>query len=51
MVGQQALAGQETARMDMTGYTCIPHLNFHDIVITGYSILTDCDTLEVKYLI
>ena len=47
-VGQQVRAGQEIARVGMTGYTYVPHLHFHVFVFTGYNIWTDFDTLEVK---
>jgi murein DD-endopeptidase MepM/ murein hydrolase activator NlpD len=50
-VGQQVCAGQEIARVGMTGFTYIPHLHFHVFVFTGYNIWTDFDTLEVKYFI
>jgi murein DD-endopeptidase MepM/ murein hydrolase activator NlpD len=50
-VGQQVYAGQEIARVGMTGYTYIPHLHFHVFVFTGYNIWTDFDTLEVKYFV
>ena len=47
-VGQHVRAGQEIARVGMTGYTYTPHLHFQVFVFTGYNILTDFDTLEVK---
>ena len=50
-VGQQVRAGQEIAKVGMTGYTYIPHLHFHVFVFTGYNIWTDFDTLEVKYFV
>ena len=50
-VGQQVSAGQEIARVGMTGYTYVPHLHFHVFVFTGYNIWTDFDTLEVKFFI
>ena len=46
--GQQVCAGQEIARVGMTGYTYIPHLHFQVFVFTGYNIWTDFDTLEVN---
>jgi murein DD-endopeptidase MepM/ murein hydrolase activator NlpD len=50
MVGQQVHAGQEIAKVGMTGYTYIPHLHFHLFVFTGYNIWADFDTLEVNIL-
>ena len=47
-VDQQVRAGQEIARVGMTGYTYIPHLHFQVFVFTGNNIWTDFDTLEVK---
>ena len=46
-VDQQVIAGQEIARVGMTGYTYVPHLHFHVFVFTGNNIWTDFDTLEV----
>ena len=46
--GQQVRAGQEIARVGMTGYTYIPHLHFQVFVFTGYNIWTDFDTLEIN---
>ena len=47
-VGQHVHAGQEIARVGMTGYTYTPHLHFQVFVFTGYNIWTDFDTLEVN---
>jgi murein DD-endopeptidase MepM/ murein hydrolase activator NlpD len=47
-VGQNVHAGQEIARVGMTGYTYTPHLHFQVFVFTGYNIWTDYDTIEVK---
>jgi murein DD-endopeptidase MepM/ murein hydrolase activator NlpD len=47
-VGQSVHAGQEIARVGMTGYTYIPHLHFQVFVFTGHNIWTDYDTVEVK---
>jgi murein DD-endopeptidase MepM/ murein hydrolase activator NlpD len=49
--GQQVRAGQEIARVGMTGYTYIPHLHFQVFVFTGYNIFTDFDTIEIKNFI
>ncbi|HEX5979202.1 MAG TPA: M23 family metallopeptidase, partial [Nitrososphaeraceae archaeon] len=35
IVGQPIVAGQEIARVGMTGYTFIPHLHFQVFVFTG----------------
>ena len=50
-VDQHVRAGQEIARVGMTGYTYIPHLHFQVFVFTSYNIFTDIDTLEVKTFI
>jgi murein DD-endopeptidase MepM/ murein hydrolase activator NlpD len=50
-VGQHVQTGQEIARIGMTGYTYIPHLHFQVFVFTGYNILTDIDTIEVRNFI
>jgi murein DD-endopeptidase MepM/ murein hydrolase activator NlpD len=50
-VDQQVRAGQEIARVGMTGFTYIPHLHFQVFVFTGYNIWTDFKTLEIKYFI
>ncbi len=47
-VGQQVRAGQEIGKVDMTGYTYIPHLHFQVFVFTGYNIWTDFDTVEIN---
>ncbi len=46
--GQQVRAGQEIAKVGMTGYTYIPHLHFQVFVMTGSDIWNDFDTIEVK---
>jgi murein DD-endopeptidase MepM/ murein hydrolase activator NlpD len=48
-VGQQVQAGQEIAKVGMTGYTYTPHLHFQVFVFTGYNIWSDFDTIEVKF--
>jgi murein DD-endopeptidase MepM/ murein hydrolase activator NlpD len=46
--GQQVQAGQEIARVGMTGYTYTPHLHFQVFVFTGYNVWMDFDTIEIK---
>jgi murein DD-endopeptidase MepM/ murein hydrolase activator NlpD len=46
--GQRVYAGQEIAKVGMTGYTYIPHLHFQIFSFTGRNIWTDFDTLESK---
>jgi murein DD-endopeptidase MepM/ murein hydrolase activator NlpD len=46
--GQPVRAGQEIAKVGMTGYTYIPHLHFQVFVMTGSNIWNDFDTIEVK---
>ncbi|MGN6560321.1 MAG: M23 family metallopeptidase, partial [Candidatus Nitrosocosmicus sp.] len=50
-VGQHVKAGQEIAKVGMTGYTYIPHLHFQVFVITGYDIWNDFDTIDIKEFI
>jgi murein DD-endopeptidase MepM/ murein hydrolase activator NlpD len=50
-VGQHVSAGQEIAKVGMTGYTYTPHLHFQVFVFTGYNIWTDIDTIEVRNFI
>ena len=50
-VGHQVNAGQEIAKVGMTGYTYVPHLHFQVFLFTGYNIWTDFDTIEVKNFI
>ena len=50
-VGQKVKAGQEIAKIGMTGYTYIPHLHFQVFIFTDYNIFTDIDTLEVENFI
>ena len=47
-VGQYVKAGEEIAKVGMTGYTYVPHLHFQVFVITGINMWTDFDTLEVQ---
>ena len=47
-VGQYVRAGEEIAKVGMTGYTYLPHLHFQVFVVTGLNSWTDFDTLEVQ---
>ena len=47
-VGQYVRAGEEIAKVGMTGYTYLPHLHFQVFEFTGSSMWTDYDTLEVE---
>jgi murein DD-endopeptidase MepM/ murein hydrolase activator NlpD len=51
-VGQRVRAGEEIARVGMTGFTYLPHLHFHFhfqvFIATGINIWIDFDTLEVQ---
>lgn len=44
-VGQQVLAGQEMARVGVTGYTYFQHLHFQVFVFTG-NLGTDFDAMD-----
>jgi murein DD-endopeptidase MepM/ murein hydrolase activator NlpD len=46
-VGQLVRAGEEIARVGMTGFTYISHLHFQVFVVTGINASTDFDTLEI----
>jgi len=47
-VGQNVSAGEEIAKVGMTGYTYIPHLHFQVFVFKGPNIWKDFDTIEVR---
>jgi murein DD-endopeptidase MepM/ murein hydrolase activator NlpD len=47
-VGQNVRAGEEIAKVGMTGYTYLPHLHFQVFVVTGFNIWTDFETLKVQ---
>ena len=47
-VGQYVRAGEEIAKVGMTGYTYLPHLHFQVFMFTGSNMWTEFDTLEVK---
>lgn len=46
--GHNVRAGEEIARVGMTGYTYMPHLHFQVFVATGMNMWTDFDTLEIQ---
>jgi murein DD-endopeptidase MepM/ murein hydrolase activator NlpD len=46
--GQYVSAGEEIAKVGMTGYTYLPHLHFQVFVFTGSNIWTDFDTIEIR---
>jgi murein DD-endopeptidase MepM/ murein hydrolase activator NlpD len=48
IVGQRIRAGEEIARVGMTGYTYLPHLHFQVFVATGINLWTDFETLKVQ---
>jgi len=48
MVGQYVRAGEEIAKVGMTGYTYLPHLHFQVFVATGINVWADFDTLKVQ---
>jgi murein DD-endopeptidase MepM/ murein hydrolase activator NlpD len=47
-VGQYVRAGDEIAKVGMTGYTYLPHLHFQVFVVTGINVWTDFYTVEVQ---
>ena len=48
-IGQHVIAGEEIAKVGMTGYTYLPHLHFQVFVITGINMWTDFDTVKVRF--
>ena len=48
-VGQHVRAGEEIAKVRMTGYTYLPHLHFQVFVVTGFNMWTDFDTVKVRF--
>ena len=48
-VGQNVIAGEEIAKVGMTGYTYLPHLHFQVFVITGINMWADFDTVKVRF--
>lgn len=49
IIGQSVRAGEEIARVGMTGYTYGPHLHFQVFVFTGSNIWEDYETLKVHF--
>ena len=49
IVGQHVIAGEEIARVGVTGYTYLPHLHFQVFVVTGFNMWTDFDTVKVRF--
>jgi murein DD-endopeptidase MepM/ murein hydrolase activator NlpD len=47
-VGDIVIAGQEIAKVGMTGYTYLPHLHFQVFVFTGPNLWEDYQTLKVR---
>jgi murein DD-endopeptidase MepM/ murein hydrolase activator NlpD len=48
-VGDIVIAGQEIAKVGMTGYTYLPHLHFQVFVFTGPNLWEDYQTLKVHF--
>ena len=48
-VGQNVRAGEEIARVGMTGFTYVAHLHFQVFVATGFNMWTDFETLKVRF--
>jgi murein DD-endopeptidase MepM/ murein hydrolase activator NlpD len=47
-VGQNVRAGEEIAKVGMTGYTYLSHLHFQVFAVTGFNMWTDFDTVKVN---
>ena len=50
IIGQSVRAGEEIAKVGLTGYTYLPHLHFQVFVFTGSNIWEDYETLKVRFL-
>jgi murein DD-endopeptidase MepM/ murein hydrolase activator NlpD len=50
IIGQSVKAGEEIARVGVTGYTYSPHLHFQVFVFTGSNIWEDYETVKVHFL-
>jgi murein DD-endopeptidase MepM/ murein hydrolase activator NlpD len=48
-VDQHVRAGEEIAKVGMTGYTYLPHLHFQVFVVTGFNMWIDFDTVKVRF--
>ena len=47
-LGKLVNAGEEIARVGMTGFTYVPHLHFQIFALTGINMWIDFDTMEVR---
>lgn len=47
VAGQPVRAGEQIARVGMTGFTLLAHLHFQVFVFTGINVWTDFQTLEL----
>ena len=48
-VGNIVKAGQEIAKVGMTGFPCVPHLHFQVFIFTGPNLWEDYQTLKVNF--
>ena len=48
-MGDIVSAGQEIAKVGMTGFTYLPHLHFQVFVFTGPNLWEDYQTLKVDF--
>ena len=48
-VGNIVKAGQEIAKVGMTGFTYVPHLHFQVFIFTGPNLWEDYQTLKVNF--
>jgi murein DD-endopeptidase MepM/ murein hydrolase activator NlpD len=48
-VGDIVSAGQEIAKVGMTGFTYLPHLHFQVFIFTGPNLWEDYQTLKVDF--
>jgi murein DD-endopeptidase MepM/ murein hydrolase activator NlpD len=50
IIGQSVKAGEEIAKLGVTGFTYSPHLHFQVFVFTGSNIWEDYETVKVHFL-